>query len=175
MKAVRLLAVLLATCFVLSSCSEPPAAPPVTQQAPQADLVGGLLQTTGLLKCSDLPFDSETKWIGPDGGTLTAGPHTLTIPAGALDTWTRITMSAPTGHRINAVHFEPDGLRFDRPAALTMSYANCNLLGKIVPKRIAYTDDDYEKIYYFLLSLDNILSKQVTGRVDHFSDYVVAW
>jgi len=84
-------------------------------------------------------------------------------------------MSAPSGHGINAVHFEPDGLDFDRPAALTMSYSNCSLLGKLLPKRIAYTDDDYEKIYYFLRSLDDIFSKRVTGRIDHFSDYVVAW
>jgi hypothetical protein len=25
------------------------------------------------------------------------------------------------------------------------------------------------------LSLDNLLSKRVTGKVNHFSDYVVAW
>lgn len=175
MKAVRILAVLLVACLAVSSCSEQPAAPPVTQQAPQAELVGSLLQGTGLLKCSNLPFDSETKWVGPNGGSLSAGPHTLTIPPGALDKWTRITMSAPTGYGLNAVHFEPGGLNFDRPAALTMSYSNCNLLGKIVPKRIAYTDDDYEKIFYFLQSLDNIFSKRVTGRIDHFSDYVVAW
>lgn len=174
MKAVRILAVVAAICLVAQSCSEPPASPTVPPL--QADLrSGSLLESTGLLKCSELPFDSETKWIGRNGGTLTAGPHTLTIPPGALDEWTRITMSAPSGHGINAVHFEPDGLRFDRPAALTMSYSNCNLLGKLVPKRIAYTDDDYEKIYYYLQSLDNILSKRVTGRIDHFSDYVVAW
>jgi hypothetical protein len=176
MKAVRILAVLIAICCFAQSCSEPPAAPSVP--APQFERgpgSGGLLQSTGLLQCSDLAFDSETRWIGPGGGTITAGPHTLTIPSGALDRWTSITMSAPSGHGINAVHFEPDGLHFDRPATLTMGYGNCNLLGTLLPKRIAYTDDDYEKIYYFLLSLDNILSKRVTGKLDHFSDYVVAW
>jgi len=174
MKAVRILAVLAAVCLVAQSCSEPPASPAVpTIQADRGS--GSLLQATGLLQCSELPFDSETRWIGRNGGTITAGPHTLTIPPGALDEWTRITMSAPSGHGINAVHFEPDGLDFDRPAALTMSYSNCSLLGKLLPKRIAYTDDDYEKIYYFLRSLDDIFSKRVTGRIDHFSDYVVAW
>ena len=174
MKAVRILAVLAAICLVAQSCSEPPASPAVPTVAAHSGS-GSLLESTGLLQCSELPFASETKWIGPAGGMLTAGPHTLTIPPGALDEWTRITMSAPTGRGINAVHFEPDGLDFDRPAALTMSYSNCNLLGKLLPKRIAYTDDDYEKVYYFLQSLDNIFSKRVTGKLDHFSDYVVAW
>jgi len=108
------------------------------------------------------------------GGTISAGPHTLVIPPGALTSPTAITMTAPTGLGVNAVKFQPAGLRFVTPAALTMSYANCSLLGKILPKRIAYTNDNLSIISY-LLSLDNLLSKNVTGKVNHFSAYVVAW
>jgi hypothetical protein len=180
MKAVRLLAVLLVVCLFAPSCGEPPsspvapAAPPAALPAPQADLIGSLLGPTGLLKCSDLPYAATTRTIGPMGGSISAGPHTLFIPAGALDAATTITMTAPAGRGVNQVHFEPEGLQFDRPAALTMSYANCSLLGKVLPKRIAYTDERLNIISY-LLSLDNILSKRVTGKLDHFSDYVVAW
>jgi hypothetical protein len=174
MKAVRILAVLLAVCLFAQSCSEPPAAPPTPTAAPQADLIGSLLAPTGLLKCSDLPFDSETRTIGSAGGTITAGPHTLVIPPGALDRPTEITMTAPTGRGVNQVHFEPEGLQFQRPAALTMSYANCSVLGKLLPKRIAYTSSALDIISY-LLSVDNLWTKRVTGKLDHFSDYVVAW
>ncbi len=55
-----------------------------------------------------------------------------------------------------------------------MSYANCNLLGKILPKEIAYTDDNLNILSY-LISLDNLFSKKVTGKLDHFSRYAVAW
>jgi len=127
-----------------------------------------------LLKCSNLPYASSTKTIGALGGTISAGPHTLVIPPGALLNPTTITMTAPTGLGVNAVKFQPEGLRFTVPAALTMSYANCSLLGKLLPKRIAYTDDHLNIISY-LLSLDNLLSKYVTGKVNHFSDYVIAW
>jgi len=127
-----------------------------------------------LLKCSDLPSDSDTETIGSAGGRLTAGPYTLVIPAGALAKPTEITMTVRTGRGVNAVHFEPEGLQFERSAALTMSYANCDLLGKLLPKRIAYTDDALNIITY-LLSLDNLRGKRVTGNLDHFSDYVVAW
>ena len=180
MKAVRLLAVLLVVCLFATSCGEPPSspvaptAPPAALPAPQADLIGTLLRPTGLLKCSDLPYDAETRTIGPAGGSISAGPHVLVIPAGALDAPTAITMTTPTGRGVNQVHFEPEGLQFDRSASLTMSYANCNLLGKILPKRIAYTDERLNIISY-LLSLDNIFAKRVTGQLDHFSDYVVAW
>lgn len=172
MKAVRLSAALLAVCLVSLSCNEPPAAPEVP--APQADLIGGLLGGTGLLKCSDLPYASSTRTIGPLGGSISAGPHTLVVLPGALAAPTAITMTAPTGRGVNAVHFEPEGLTFDRPAALTMSYANCNLLGRLLPKRIAYTDERLNILYY-LLSLDNVFTKKVTGKLDHFSDYVIAW
>jgi len=172
MKAVRFLAVLLAACLVATSCREQPAAP--VTAPPQADLVGSLLRPVGLLKCSALPAATDIETIGAAGGTLTAGPHTLVIPAGALTQPTQITMSIRSDGGVNGVHFEPEGLRFGRSAALTMSYANCDLLGKLLPKRIAYTTDALEVITY-LLSFDNLFGKRVTGRLDHFSDYVVAW
>jgi len=112
--------------------------------------------------------------IGPLGGTIKAGPHWLTVPPGAVLRPTAITMTAPTGQGVNAVKFKPVGLQFLTPAALNMSYANCSLLGILLPKRIAYTDDNLNIISY-LLSLDNLLAKRVTGKVNHFSEYAVAW
>ena len=169
MQRLRALAILLAICLVWSCGEQPTTAP-----APEASLIGALLAPTGLLKCSDLPYASSTQTIGILGGTISAGPHTLVIPPGALSGPTTITMTAPTGRGVNSVEFEPEGLQFRAPAALSMSYANCSLLGKLLPKRIAYTDDNLNILYY-LLSLDNLLSKRVTGKVNHFSDYVVAW
>jgi hypothetical protein len=175
MKAARCLVVALVVCALVfsSGCGDRSLTAPQAA-APSADLVGSLLGATGLLKCSNLPYASTTMTIGSGGGTLTAGPHTLVIPPGALAQPTTITMTLPTGLGVNAVQFQPTGLRFQKPAALTMSYANCSLLGKLLPKQIAYTTDNLQILYY-LLSLDNLLSKYVTGQVNHFSTYVVAW
>ncbi len=175
MKAARCLVVALVVCALVfsSGCGDRTLTAPQAQ-APSADLVGSLVGATGLLKCSNLPYASTTKTIGGGGGTLSAGPHTLLIPPGALAQPTTITMTAPTGLGVNAVQFQPAGLRFQKPAALTMSYANCSLLGKLLPKQIAYTTDNLQILYY-LLSLDNLLGKYVTGQVNHFSTYVVAW
>jgi len=130
MKAVRALAVVLLVVLVSTSCSDPtqPQAP-----TPNTSLIGWLLGPTGLLKCSNLPYDSSTVTIGPLGGSLSAGPHTLVIPPGAVLRPTAITMTAPTGQGVNAVKFKPVGLQFLTPAALSMSYANCSLLGYLLP------------------------------------------
>lgn len=162
----------VAATLALASCGDQaptgPAAP-----APEASLLGNLLQKTGLLTCSPLPYDSVTQTVGYWGGTINVGPHRLYIPPGALDHNVQITavLSADT---VNAVRFEPHGLTFDRPAYLTMSYANCNLLGSLLPKQIVYTDDVYSILQY-LLSWDNLWGKKVTGEVHHFSQYAVAW
>ena len=171
MKATRLVVVALCLSLALACGDHIPTAAP---QAPEASLLGSLLAPTGLLKCSSLPYAQSTATIGPLGGSISAGPHTLVIPPGALLSPTNITMSVPTGLGVNAVKFQPEGLRFLSPAVLSMSYSNCSLLGYVLPKRIAYTDDNLHILSY-LLSLDNLLSSRVTGKVNHFSDYVVAW
>ncbi len=173
MKATRLVVVALCLSLALACGDHSPTAAPAVP-APQADLIGSLLGPTGLLKCSALPYAQDVETIGPEGGVLVAGPHSLVIPPGALSAPTKITMTVPTGLGVNAVQFAPEGLQFARPAALSMSYSNCSLLGRLLPKRIAYTDNALNILSY-LLSLDNLFGKRVTGKVNHFSDYVIAW
>jgi hypothetical protein len=173
MKAIRFLMVALVVC-VIPSCSDRAPTAPTTAPAPAASLIGDLLRPTGLLQCSALPAASTTQTIGPEGGSITVGPHILRIPAGALEQPTSITATLDVTRGVNGIRFQPEGLRFDSPAYLTMSYANCNLLGKLLPKRIAYTSDLLDILEY-LLSVDNLFSKRVTGRVNHFSEYVIAW
>jgi len=175
MKAIRFLMVALVVCLSASCSDRAPTAPAAPEfAAPNASLIGDLLRPTGLLKCSALPSASSTQTIGSAGGSITVGPHILRIPAGALDKQTTITATLDNARGVNGIQFQPEGLKFDSPAYLTMSYANCNLLGSLLPKRIAYTSDLLDVIEY-LLSIDNIFTKKVTGRVDHFSEYVIAW
>lgn len=149
--------------------------------SPQQELLGTVVETVSrtarslaLLRCDPLPAASTTRWIGPRGGTLYVGPHTLRIPEHALSHWVRITATAPSDS-VNHVHFEPEGLQFNKNASLTMSYANCNGLGSLLPKRVVYTSDDLLSILDVLLSLDSPFTRTVTGRVNHFSQYAVAW
>lgn len=166
---------------VATSCGENSPTAPATPTAaiapaPEGELLELLTPLTrplGLLTCRPLAEDWETKWIGPLGGVIEVGPHRLVIPAGALENWVRITAHMPTS-RQNRVEFWPHGLEFEKTTFLTMSYANCDLLGILLPKKIAYTDGGLN-ILYLLQSIDNIFTKKVTGKLNHFSDYAISW
>jgi hypothetical protein len=164
-------AALVITAAALLGCGEPPLGP--VPPPPQASLIGSILQGTGLLGCAPMPTVTATQTVGSAGGVIRIGPHRLSIPAGALAAPVTITATAPSDN-VNRVRLRPEGLVFRRSAALTMSYANCNLLGQILPKRVAYTDDALNIVNY-VLSLDNLFSKNVTGRLNHFSNYAIAW
>lgn len=127
----------------------------------------------GLLICTPLAYDSVTQTIGPEGGTISVGVHTLWVPPGALDTAVSITAVAPSDS-VNRVRFQPEGLTFQQPAALVSGYENCDLLGSTLPKRIAYTTDALQILDY-LPSLDDHESQTVRGWLKHFSDYAIAW
>ena len=123
MKNVRLLraALLGAVALVAVSCADP------TTPVPQlrGDLFGDLKQLTGLLQCTPLPYDSVTEIIGPEGGTIQVGPHTFTVPAGALDTAVAITAVTPSD-TINQIQFQPEGLVFNGFTTLRVHIANDN-------------------------------------------------
>ena len=179
MKVVRFpRAALLGGCvLLLMSCTDP--SPLGVDAGPEAELLGVLQPPpnvdllSGLLQCTPLPYDSVTETIGAEGGTLAVGGHVLTVPPGALDSAVSITAVAPSD-TLNHVRFQPEGLTFQHPASLTLSYANCNLLGSLAPKRMAYTTETFE-ILEFLPSLDDLLAQTVTANLQHFSEYAVAW
>src|SRR2546426_1688585 len=114
---------LVLTAAALLSCGEPPLSP---VPPPQASLIGGLLQATGLLQCTAMPTATATQTVGPAGGVINVGPHRLSIPAGALGAPVTITATAPSDN-VNRIQFQPEGLVFQRSAALTIDRKSTRL------------------------------------------------
>jgi hypothetical protein len=174
MKASRAFLTLLVGVVALTiSCENPSPTEVAAAQAPRADLLGWLLGGTGLVGCSPLPYDSVTQTVGSAGGTITVGPHRLTIPPGALGQSVTITAVVPSD-TVNLVRFQPQGLQFAEPARLAMSYANCGLVNHLLPSHIAYTTDALQ-ILELIPGIDLLFSQQVEGPIHHFSTYAVAW
>jgi hypothetical protein len=134
-------------------------------------LVGTLGSVTDLLLCSPQPYAVTRQTIGPSGGVLNVGTHSLVIPKDALSAKVAITAEQIRGST-NSIRFSPEGLRFQKPAVLTMNYENCALV--LLQKKIVYTTEKL-KILEVLRSLDLFRSKTVTAPIDHFSRYAVAY
>jgi hypothetical protein len=124
-----------------------------------------------LLICEPRDYDGETAIIGPDGGEIHVGEHKLTIPAGALDDWTLITMEAPPSLLIE-VKFSPHGVHFDKQPLLKLSYNRCYVPHNH-PFRIVYIDED-KNILEWPASFDLKHFGDVYAWIQHFSGYAVA-
>ncbi len=168
---LRCSALLVAVAAVVCGCGDRTATAPAPIGAPQASLIGNLF---GLVdSCSSLPSETVSRTIGRQGGLIAIGPDTLRIPPNALGKPVTIQASLPAGYFVNIVVFQPDGLRFHKPATLTMGYSNCNLLS-FLPLEIAVVTDDLQIIEY-LQSTDNKRAKTVAGAVQHFTNYALSW
>jgi hypothetical protein len=178
MRSVRALITTLMSCtlFVIASCTDStPLAPRHdARDAVRTDILGSTLTSLSPVLCAQLPYDSVTATIDRDGGVIQVGPHTFTIPAGALARPVAITAIVRPEYD-NRIIFKPDGLTFRKPALLSMSYANCAVINRSAPLlRVAYVDSSLNVLEVLSTTLD-LASQRVTGQVNHFSDYMVAW
>ena len=135
-------------------------------------VVGTLGNVTDLLLCSPQPYDVTTETIGPNGGTIRVGSHTLVIPKDALSQEVKITAEQVRGET-NSIRFSPEGLQFEEPAVLTMSYQNCAVV--LLRKKIVYTDEKLKILEVLQATLDLFKKKTVTAPIDHFSRYAIAY
>lgn len=182
MTRLRSLALLALLPFA-TSCGRdqtPSPAAPILPPTATADVVGGddddlveglLSPVTGLLSCRTRVAYASSAVIGAAGGTLNVGPHQLIVPRNALRAPTRISASAPRGQYVE-VQFQPEGLRFERPVAIALSYKHCGLVRGIFLK-VVYVDSQ-RSILQVLPSLPDLFNRRVFGKTDHFSGYMLA-
>jgi hypothetical protein len=164
---------------VSCTSNDDPVAPSVEPPSQLLGPIGTLLSpvttlvssTVDLLVCRAQPYAVTTSAVGSQGGTIVVGQHKLVIPRGALSSSVTITAEQVQGS-VNSVRFSPEGLRFEKPAQLTMSYQNCLVV--LGSKRIVYTNELLQ-ILNILQTKDATRNKTVTSPIDHFSRYAVAY
>lgn len=133
------------------------------------ETVAGLLNLS-VFRCETPAFGTTTQTVGRGGGIIKVGPHSLYIPPGALDRSVSITATANAGPHVK-VDFQPEGLRFSRPAVLTLSYAHC--ANRPLRPKVVYVDD-LLSILELLPSLSDASRERVSAKLDHFSGYALA-
>jgi hypothetical protein len=136
-------------------------------------LLDALRFNLSLYRCDSPDFGSVSKSIGPAGGVIQIGPHSLSVPAGALSEPVTITATARGGKYVK-VDFEPHELRFESRVLLRLSYAHCDTR-PLLPK-VVYVDGegDLLSIVELLPTLNDLFNERVTARLRHFSGYAIA-
>lgn len=125
-----------------------------------------------VLRCEPQPRVSATKVVGPKGGSIKIGPHSLVVPAGALDSNVTITGTAPPNPSVN-VEFAPHGLQFNRAVEMTIDYKQC-IVPETVELGVTYMLNGWYPVQK-MPSSDLRKDKKITALTDHFSGFVVTW
>jgi hypothetical protein len=126
----------------------------------------GLLST-----CSQQDQLKAGKYIGIYGGSITIGSHKLVVPAGALSQTVYITATQQSGTVVE-IDFQPHGLKFAKPATLSLDYSSCSTSSGSA-QSIVYVNDS-NQIVEVRPSTDNTGSDVVAAPINHFSGYAVA-
>ena len=107
-----------------------------------------------------------------EGGQLTLFDVTLEIPPGAVDNDTLFSIRIPN-IEVFYNEFGTDGLVFNTPVEVTMSYRDADLSGIDESTiRIAWFDKRSGQFKDMLCEVD-VQNKIVTGELDHFSAYAL--
>jgi hypothetical protein len=168
-------------------CSDLPTAPEI-EVAPSHGLLGGLVGVLGgtvdtvldvvvgvlspvLNRSEPLRRDEVVSaTIGRNGGTIrlpNAG-LTVTIPRGALNANTRITVTAPAGD-LMGYEFAPHGLQFERPVTLTQEITRREAADGL--EGIYFEGELQPTVTVLEVRPVTISREHAVFRIDHFSGY----
>ena len=120
--------------------------------------------------------DKVSQSIGPAGGVVRTadGNVSLTIPAGALSQSTTISLQPIENKAFlgigSAYEFSPDGLKFAKPAQLTVKYAAGSLDGTS-PEAIGIAFQDEKRVWQGKAAKVNPTEGTFTASVPHFSSW----
>jgi hypothetical protein len=126
----------------------------------------------GVAQCYPQQYAADVQIIGPDGGQLTVGNHSFTVPPKALSKYYVITAEAHAQAQVG-LEFSPEGLGFAKAAVVKLSYAQCAFPDGVT-KSVVYTDDRWN-IKEYEPTADDVANKLLGGNIVHFSQYAVAW
>ncbi len=172
----------------LGACVEAPTAPKV-QSDPSlliTESITGLFTKTGLKRTTPLAKDiTVSTVIDSKGGVITipAAGFELTIPAKAVKTRTKFTVTAIKGPLV-AYEFGPHGIQFDVPLTARQNLAVTEwtvlnvrplVAGYFAERSDLNLTNGTATLSELLGGVISPLTQQFKFRIEHFSGYIVAW
>lgn len=160
-------AAMVAMLVLVVGCSDNPVAPVNSSNGPRLLTRAASTSSASL---SPVNLYAEQRISSATGGTLTLLDVILTVPAGAVPNDTLFSINIPDDE-VFFNEFGTDGLVFDVPVTVVMSYRNADLSGIHESAiRIAWLDERTNTWKDMPCVVDTV-SKTVTGTLHHFSAY----
>ncbi len=160
----------LATMLAFTGCSKSPLEPNPEPNQPQ--VLGRAGVFTGDAQGSPIAMATEQVISAEQGGRLELFDVILDVPPGALDVDTVYSISIPD-ISIFYNEFGADGLVFDKPVTVTMSYRDADLSNVVESSiRIGWWNEKDQQWVDMECQLDRA-NKVVTGELYHFSAYAL--
>ncbi len=170
--SVTVAAIILCALALFSGCSQTPTSSvaPVEEPTQPSFLQRGPSSSAALANLSGQALYTEQVISSEFGGVLELFDVTLTIPPGAVPNDTLFSIDIPDSE-VFFNHFGTDGLVFDVPVWVEMSYRDADLSGINESSiRIGYLNEVTGKI----VDIDCVVDtdrKVVIGQLMHFSAY----
>ena len=150
----------------LSGCSKSP----TVSDEPSQPVV--LKRTASVAKLMEGTAYADTLITAKEGGTISLIDVTLSFPPGALPADTLVFIDIPD-LSVFENHFGTDGLVFNLPVKVVMSYRDADLAGILETSITLAWFNEYTGQWNRMPCVLNILNKTVTGYVSHFSAYAL--
>ena len=165
---VAALALLAVTLF--AGCSRTPMGVEVENEPAEPQLLTRSSSISGSPLMSSGTLYTEAIISADTGGVLTLLDVTLSIPEEAVPNDTLFSISIPDPN-VFYNEFGTDGLVFDNPVEVTMSYRDADLSGIDESTiRIVWVNESTGKFHDVQCEID-FDNQTVTGSLDHFSAY----
>ena len=168
--ALTTLTLLMAISLVLIGCSRSPLDPAQSATSEPTLLTRAVDRNAGEASAAPVNLYTEAVISAETGGRLELLDVMLEVPPGAVPNDTTFSVFIPDD-AVFYNEFGTDGLAFDVPVRVTMSYRDANLTGVDETSiRIGYFNEETGAIEDVQCQVD-LLRRTVTAELTHFSAY----
>lgn len=179
--------VLAATLLVFTACSDasPISGPDassrldysVDARRAASESPSSLASNVQLLVCPSTQTFTASAIIGREGGSLSVGGATMTLPQRAVHRPTLFTMTVPASQyvEVDIVAEDRPHFNFEKRVSITLDYSRCGADADEKPLTAWHIDPSSKRLIEQMPGRKDRRSNNVTFGTDHLSGYALAW
>ena len=149
----------------------------LARNAPDRPVTGVPSGTASLLVCPTTESFTAAGVIGRDGGSLSAGGTTISLPSRAVNRPTLFTLTVPASDyvEVEIVAENNQHFKFEKRVSITIDYSRCEMDLSERPLSAWHIDVQSKRLLEEMQGRRDKRSNSVSFGTDHLSGYALAW